>query len=975
MKRFFHIHQWWEIAIIFFLSLTPLFWFRGNEMLLGHDSGVRLDYMAQLPNLFYSWDPKVNFGVDWSMFKGFLVTQFPETIFSYLTHSLAWGEKITFVFWFGMMGMGMYVFLKRIFSEKEYVFLRLFSSVFYMYNFFILNAWSIGERAKFSLYAALPLGLLLMYNMFIRNTSMVRNGILFGVLYFFLNGGGVLPLYGGTIIVFGVAWIVFTWYRVRLRGWKELLFSGKALLACIVPFLLFNAYYIVPHISLLRTSFTSSLGNQGGIEGLIAWERVISKSASFFNLLRLQGMPDWYDNPAHPYAKLYLTNTFFIILSFIPSVVIFLGLVFDRFKTAAKEKQIVLWFLMLLLPFGLFFTMGTHPPTGILYEFAMKKIPGFVMFRSSFYKFAPALWFPMIVLSGYFIQRLLQHIRYVNIRNFLGGVCIIGVLLYHFSYFTTDAFVINTSFQTRIALPTYLQNITSDLKSTLGEHESTLVLPRLDNEYIHLPIDTYTWGFFSLDILPRSAAQRRFIANDSTNTLVTGLYDALYSGDVETARRLMSLLRISHILWRGDVKLTDKTLEMYPIAPLKKMLDSDEHFSKVSPIGLWTVYQLKDTPLEDQIYTASNVNVVTGSEKVYPYLMAHTNDSFRSPLVTGMEKEIGSSMTVSAYKEATCVMCDKHEYEALIASISIPNQRLQPNSLLFFIQKQKDTAMLKNTASDPRKRIDVDIALMQNALSYAIRLSDSSYLSFYQAYMDDAVSQWKKLEGEDRNTYAIRLSAYIEAHKKNVSSEYAAALEHTWDTVSEVLKKEIWMSVSDTYRYVIHIDQDGMYTVLSDVKKENVGQVFVDESPLLLDKELWFREGLHRIAVSVIPGTVVKKPSVLVEKNISKPTLSDVIIRYKVTDPTKYTVHIDNPKGSTFFLVFKEQFDTRWDISEKNTHHVLVDGFSNGWIMDRKGSYDVTISYLPQYYFYIGLGISMVSLVVALGYFFLGRKK
>ena len=75
------IKKYWEIIVIFFFSLTPLLWLKGSEVIIGHDSGFRLNYLDHLRNLFFSWNPVQNFGADWGILKGFLIIQAPETFF------------------------------------------------------------------------------------------------------------------------------------------------------------------------------------------------------------------------------------------------------------------------------------------------------------------------------------------------------------------------------------------------------------------------------------------------------------------------------------------------------------------------------------------------------------------------------------------------------------------------------------------------------------------------------------------------------------------------------------------------------------------------------------------------------------------------------------------------------------------------------------------------------------------------------
>lgn len=882
-----------EYIIILLLSFPPLLWFKNGYVLLGHDSGFRLDYLSQFINVFYSWDPKVNFGTDWSQFKGFLVTQFPEITFSWLTHSFRFGEILSLVFWFAVMGVGMLMFLRALFPGKKYLFFRIFSSIFYMYNYFILDGWTIGERAKFSLYAALPLGLLLIYNALTRDKSKLLNGILFGLLYFFLNGGGVPPLYGATVVVFGLAFIYFA----RGKPWSRII---GTLFAFTVPFLLLNAYYIIPNIFLLRGTYGQALAGQGGINGLILWERVVSSHASLFNLLRLQGVPTLYDNPARPFTQVLLTNPIFIAASFIPIVSILIGLI------AFRPKNPVLRFLLWLLPFGLVATMGTHPPTGIVYELAMKKIPGFVMFRSSFYKFAPAFWFPMIVLTGYFLNEfLLRFVTHKRGQVFIGISLLAGLLIYHYPFFTTQTFNLSNGFSTRVRIPLYLTDISGEIKKYVSEDDAVLVMPKMREISPDLPVDMYTWHFFSLDIFPRNAINRRFVANDSRDPMVGRLYDALYAGNDTSFLKLSELLHINYILWRRDAITSVESVQI-----AKTFLMTDPHIKKVFTSGPWELYKIDLT--SGEIAKTAVFAGFEGSDKAQAYL-AQSDGTVISPGTDIIEGE--------------CIMCQKEEYAKLVASIVPPATRFKPGSLFFPYEQWQEQRLEDSVKNKPKERIDADIALAQKYLAW-------NQPNTYASFMNDALTIWQGLKDRDRIVYAIRLKAYFDAEKMPVPDELA---------------QSIWSSEPGIYRFIA--SGDGGY----DIKVAGDNTAVKD----------FVRGGLRYIEVKSsgeAPFVFLQKKGLTVSSGMSSVSFTRI-------NPTKYTAHVT--ADSRYLLVFKEQFDAGWDISVPGKH-VEVDGFANGWIIDKTGSYEIVISYKPQGYFYVGLLISGISLAGAV-YFVLKK--
>ncbi|MCX8009450.1 MAG: hypothetical protein N3A54_07215, partial [Patescibacteria group bacterium] len=269
-----------EILFLFLLSLTPLLWFGNDYVILGHDSGFRIDIHHHMKMLWNTFNPSINTGVDWSIYKGFLIIQIPEFILQTILGSLESAQRYIFIFWFFGMALCMYLAMMYFFPKRDQWFMRIYASVFWVFNFFILQAWFIAERAKFSLYAALPLSIALFFAVFDKKISVLLGSFLFGILYFFCNGGSSPPLFGASVIVWTATWVYLSFLK------RKFFLSLKIAIGFFFCFLFFNAYWIFPHIQLFKTSYESAVSSEGGIDGLLAWEREISKDASIMNLLR-----------------------------------------------------------------------------------------------------------------------------------------------------------------------------------------------------------------------------------------------------------------------------------------------------------------------------------------------------------------------------------------------------------------------------------------------------------------------------------------------------------------------------------------------------------------------------------------------------------------------------------------------------------------------------------------------------------------
>ena len=150
-------------------------------------------------------------------------------------------------------------------------------------------------------------------------------------------------------------------------------------------------------------------------------------------------------------------------------------------------------------------------------------------------------------------------------------------------------------------------------------------------------------------------------------------------------------------------------------------------------------------------------------------------------------------------------------------------------------------------------------------------------------------------------------------------------------------------------------------------------------------------------------------------KNISENNRPLII--FKRVNPTKYIVNVENAT-KPFFLVFSESYNPGWKIYATNgntaigkviakypdvnveeaknswykftpqdvvyllkkpaineTYHFKANGYANAWYInpekinkDGNGNFTLTIYFRPQSYFYFGLFISMVTLILSISY-------
>lgn len=952
-----------ETVFLFILSLTPLLWFTGSELMLGHDSGFRLNFSEHIKNLAYTWYPNANFGIDWSLYQGFIPIQAVETMASMVTGSLIWGEKIAFVCWFFAIGLSIYLFVRYFFDRTRFLPLYFVAPVFWMFNFYVLNGWSIGERAKFSLYLALPLVIVIFFKIMRREWSVGKGTIIFGLLFFFANGGGSPPLYGAilvTVVLLSLFFLLVDWRKNVIR-------IGMTVASFGLCFVLFNAYFVLPQVRLLTGNYASTVGDRGGIDGLIAWEREISKHASIPNILRFGGFPNWYNNPSHPYANIYLSNAIFSFLSFLPLATIIFGMVFWRHLIAVKDRQI-LFFLILLGVVGLFFTAGSHPPFGAAYTALMRHIPGFAIFRSSIYKFAPTVYLPLIIGFSYFLSLGVGKVTKKGwIATVWGLALSLSVVLYHFPYLTGNLFSIGDGFTTKLSVQTYVSEMSQYINAHTEQNDRILLVPPLDWGFINSPLDTYTWGYYSLDILPRIAVNRSFLANDSNDDSITSLlYRRLIEGDMQKFAQLARIAGVSHVLWRGDVRFS-LGVEGDSLSRWRAALETGESMMPIYESGLWKLYALKEKPVP-KIYISDMDTYVVGVTVNDAYLAERASPPKKETLLRLDERAKGEiSETSPIWVEAECFYCKTNEYSKLIESIRLP-----PISDSMFLlgdrQRRKVDAIIPQVIGKPQ---EVDARLASAALSLSRDNNDE-----YVKEMESIFTIVSGLSGRDRDIYAARVYAYGAAHKRD-----KASVAHFLGTYLERMAPLVWKGEGRIYRFGANVPFSASYSLWTPNPYVYDVAVIVDGKEFRYGQPISLSAGYHRIEMQMkemtLSADVLVSPVFLNHPGSGSIIYAPSSIHVKRVNPVRFDVEVT--ASVPYTIVFSERFNSQWRIRQDGLFmdypHFEANGYANAWRIGKTGRYAFSIEYAPQRFVYIGGVISVVMFIGSVAYLIIQRRK
>lgn len=692
-----------EVVIVTLMSLFPLLWFSSGHMVVGYDSGYPINYLNYFSQRTFTWFDAQNFGWDLTPDIGLGIFHGFHAVLAYLGLSTLAIQHITFPLWFFGIGMSFYLFIRYLFPEPKQWSIRFVGVIFYLFNLHLFSYWLQGEEPALTAYILLPLSTLLTFKFLREEISPIMTAILFSLLLFFFNGGGVhgLPLLGPTLLLIPSV-VIFTIF-VKKDFAKKRFFIRliKTLLFFLPIFFLTNAYYIVPFLKEFQYEFSTRLAAEGGVGGAAGWAQYIGAYTSFANLFRLQGVLDIYINPMY-YLHSYITNPLLIVGSFIFPILAYLS---GILATSKEEKRIVLFFIAFSL-IALFFTAGAHMPSGIIYIFLLEKIPGFAAFRSAYYKFDPAVYFSFAVLIGVSIYYLSERLKRVSF--FLPLIFVLFILLYNFPFFQKQNFTFNAPFTTMPKIPQYVLDFSHYENALPATDTRTLIVPAPNYGYT---IWAYTWGYWGTYPIFPLLTNKNFISFDSNYTgseqgvMLKSLYSYLRNNDIPDFLQQAKLLQIDRVIVTRDTAYGYWYGSTENPNVLEKNIQQIPGIKTAWHEGEWTIYTL---PLsnESRIQAIEKLAVLEGDYTQSTQNLLQSNHFIvASQVPDALTQQLPVSEKIHPL---TCISCTLLTFAPLPSLSSVT---LNPNSFLYPIKLYKDSKTIRSLQGDDLTNAYVGLSL------------------------------------------------------------------------------------------------------------------------------------------------------------------------------------------------------------------------------------------------------------------------
>jgi hypothetical protein len=577
------------IAILLVALFVPYSWFEPGKVIFSGDEVMAFDPVRFFLERWSVWGGKSNLGAEGQIGITAIIHQFIQAIPAFFGLGGRASEIFHFTFWFVLPGITIAMFMSALSRRLKISRWAVPVAVAY-YLFNLYRVANFGDNNHFAIYATLPLLLYWVTQAFDKERPWLPAAAGFALSTLLGARAGLNPpmyiMLWAPVFIYGLALTI-----VEYKSWLRAL---KFWLTAAFGTLLVNLFWLIPF--LLITARQSSLSGAGNLN----WLDDLSKHTDFANVIRQIGAWAWFDGwRGDPYTSYSATYQLPLWrwLTLIPALLALVPLFFKK-----SWSSLPIMALLLTAAIGIFFAMGTHPPTDLVFRWFAHHVPLFWSFRSPWYKFSNMEAFGYAALIGLGIGLVVdwwQHKKLLIPRAVLLAAAIIVPAVITFPMFNGqmwlrdhDVKLLNPA---EITIPHYI----TDTANWLNEQPGNTAVAMLPYQGAAV----FRWGYSSL-VDPLSFYSRRTIftrgdrigyvpgETPGATTAYRVFKERLYSDD-PSADAVARLLGIEYVVVRNDINFTFYDDHDGPEF-LKEKFSHQPNFSLVKSFGQWDIYQLKD---------------------------------------------------------------------------------------------------------------------------------------------------------------------------------------------------------------------------------------------------------------------------------------------------------------------------------------------------------------------------------------------
>lgn len=968
--------------------------YKPGTYLLGWDNlHPELNYAANFKrNIFALWQEYRGLGVLDGMAHS---TNFVHTSAIWLLDLFLPKSVLRYVFVLSMHflgGFGMYKLLVRIFKKPPFL-VPLTGALFYLLNIATVQMFFAPFEVFTVHFAALPWLILLAISYL--EKARVRTLFLFALVSYFSSPQALVPtLFIAYLITIG--WVMF--FSI-FRGWKAI----ARVLALSFTLILINAYWLFLYgYSAYKNGpvIAAAKINQMSSPDIYAKNHA---KGNFLDVFYLRGfmldvqeyqtsvgfapiMASWRE-----YLKLpmfWVVATVFLALSGVGIVV-----------SIARRRTFLFPFLATLAT-SVFF-LGNDiwglEAANTLLRTTFPLIGE--AFRFPFTKFSIVFVFCYSLFAAYGLSYILEKIpNFLKSRLARPSVAflLLFFLLYSYPVWKTGFFFDFV----RVKVPSeYFQTIEYFKDQDSSLRVMTLPQPSFWN-WKH-----YRWGARGSGFLwygiEQPMLERAFDPwSDKNENYYWELSQALYSQDLESVEKIVEKYQISYVLFDENITNPGNAHALYT-EQIGVLLSASSKFSLDEQFGGVKIYKTNlSTPVSKFVYSASHLPAAGPSYKWTGFDAAYLqNGNYVSSTALQDYYYPFRSLFTGRGQEDVEFSVSENETEYVFSAV-IPEEMLAQN---FEVPDVSDE--LPVAASSDLKNIDYrqpEVVLQGDVLKVLVPKVDGVFTAAIHPSLD------KPWEGPDpvvscdptlngRASYEKQPDGYIRFFSRNQNcgvSFWIPSLEHDKSYIISVKSRNLrdrglyfWLENLNNKRAAIE-------TYLP--RKDYFTTSYIIQPPMESDGLAY---SLHFDNLSIGPEDTINDLSEIVVQPVPYELLTGLRFskevepaiyndKLQVTHPNPAFYEVSGALGGQT-VVLSQAYDDGWrayEVSSKTplflapfvarpaADHILVNNWSNGWVLPENTSNRIVLLYWPQYAVFGGYMAAFLTLLGLGGYAFLRSK-
>lgn len=949
MAKLFRSLKIQALFIFLFISAFVIStWFSGSFIYGGAEVGL-FTYNPQrwFQISGYVWWDAVSPG---QIIPHFITAQ-PLYFYFYILHLIGLSAQniqqfIFFILLF-LMGFGMFLLTFNIFDEnkKKYA---LVAGLFYMFNAYtLIQVWHRFLYVNMFLAAVLPF-LILFWRKWIKEGKLgyLTAFLLINFLSVYMYGNlAAVATVWFALSLLSVAEIIFPW-----QGRSNLKKISFRFLMGLIFWFLTNIWWITPTFSIGPGLLSAQHSSEDNLGTLV----MISRQTIMPYLLQLV-------NPYYLFYQselgLIYSNTFFKIMAWIISVVVFAGLIFGlRSKNYAKYSVI---FLISVL-----FAKGAAAPFAYPYIFGFEYFYFLGVLRNPFEKLGIMLAIFGAILFAVGLQKLYKPVA-----------VLVLVVLIGFAWPMFGGKIFGTkNLPVKVSIPESYKEADRWFKQQNENQGVILHLPFSGKDVV-----TYDWNkgyhgvdqneilFSSLTSLSRSIGIKRV---DDTLGGLTYIFTPPFAKDKKQILKILQNFNVKYIVLHKDIIWQDKDTYgdiggLLKPEVIESVLDNLDFLKRERQFGQLVIYRLTDENYKQILRLTDDFQIIYPGGSNIMQIISLTNNN--ADLITPVSKKV-DELALERAKQILIFPDKKIDYfesspSAMVAKTNeIFNQLLQIREYFYSLGELQSEQITK------------DLILSTEKVS---KLSSSEQVLEYEELMKKIFKEYSP----NLNIHRLFNSqiAYILRWHLFVLNKIGAKPDIIKLIEDDAVKLELlpqYKNYGQVFKFTV--PSKGDYELLAPDPGSGA-EIRVNGESIVFKNHVVANKGDYEISypVSNLPeGDIALKLKGIDDQLLSKGS----VINFQRISPVLYsgTVVFDQPA----FLLFAQTYHPDWILtltkggkSYRVDDHLMSNLYGNAWWVKEAGQYNFSIEFTHQRNVEKGIILAIsASVFLILTQFYFQRK-